>query len=483
MTILFRIAERALNRPLLIHPDKVPLLLGVLEGRIPVGDIAALRAEADGHIAAMPAAAQTIMRGPAPQSSRFVGSADDVDPLTGQRSKLAYRRTENGVAIIPVLGTLINRGAWLGSNSGETSYEGLKFQIAKAVEDPRTTAIVLDIESPGGEAVGTFEVARAVREANARKPVVAVVNGMAASAAYAIASGAGRIVTTETAISGSIGVVLLHADISRRLDSQGVTPTLIFAGAHKVDGNPFEPLPDAVRADMQAEVNRFYDLFVATVAAGRAGMSPEAIRNTEARVFIGADAVAAGLADSVGTFEQVLADLSRGQGGRSTPFPASKGARMDTQHTEEEGVTIAAHNEAVTRARAEGAAAERTRILGIQGAAFAGQEGFAAEMVADGATTPEAAALRFNSALKAKGPNHVAALSAMDAQARVPANLSAQGGGGEKKTYTADKAGWMAEWAETPSLKAAFVTGEDYAAARAAEAGGRVRTVGRSAAA
>ncbi|TIL81578.1 MAG: S49 family peptidase, partial [Mesorhizobium sp.] len=173
----------------------------------------------------------------------------------------------------------------------------------------------LDMHSPGGEAVGAFETAALVRDLAARKRTVAVVNGMAASAMYAIGSGATEIVTTETGISGSIGVVLLHADFSRQLDREGITPTLIHAGAHKVDGNPFEPLSDAVREDLQAEVDAFYESFLVTVAKGRGNrLTAAAARKTEARTFIGQAAVDAGIADRVGSFELVLADLTRAPG-------------------------------------------------------------------------------------------------------------------------------------------------------------------------
>jgi hypothetical protein len=120
MPMLLRIAERALNRPLLVHPDKVPLILAVLQGRIPLGDTDALRRAAEEHIDAMPAEAQVILHGPAPGASRFVGSALEVDPVNGAQQKLPYLRTADGVALISVIGSLVNRGAWLGSYSGET---------------------------------------------------------------------------------------------------------------------------------------------------------------------------------------------------------------------------------------------------------------------------------------------------------------------------------------------------------------------------
>jgi signal peptide peptidase SppA len=169
---------------------------------------------------------------------------------------------------------------------------------------------LLDVDSPGGEAIGAFEVADVVREAAQEKQVVAVVNGLMASAAYAIGSAASRIVTTSSGVSGSIGVVMLHADYSHALHERGVKPTLIHAGARKVDGNPYQPLTDDVKAELKAEVDKFYDLFVSGVARGRKRMTEKSVRETQARTFIGIDAVDAGLADSVGSFESVLADLT-----------------------------------------------------------------------------------------------------------------------------------------------------------------------------
>lgn len=363
MSLLLRIAERVLNRPLLVHPDKVPFILAVLEGRIPLGDVSSLREVAEANVEDLPDIAQQVMRGPAPGASRFVGDSVERDEATGKPiARLPYQRTKDGTAIVTVTGSLINRGAFVGSSSGETSYEGIKHQLAMALADPKVAQIILDIESPGGEAVGAMEAAAAVRAAAAVKPVTAIVNGMAASAAYALASGATKIVTTPSGVVGSIGVVLMHADWSRAIDKAGITPTLIFAGAHKVDGNPFEPLPESVRADMQREVMQFYDLFVATVADGRKGLSPAAIRGTEARVFIGEEAVKAGLADEVGTFETVLAELSSRNSAR---LRASSGAFMETKTPQpaagSTGITQEQHDAAVKAA----AKASQTRIKAI----------------------------------------------------------------------------------------------------------------------
>lgn len=472
MTILLRIAERLLNRPLLVHPDKVPLILGVLQGRIPIGEVHEMRAAAAERIAALPDDARAAFYGPAIGASRFFGSDVEVDPSTGGSRRLPYRRTAEGVAILTITGSLVDRGAWLGSNSGETSYEGIKFQLAAAAADPKVQSILLDISSPGGEATGAFEAAAAVRAASAQKPVVAVVNGMAASAAYAIAAGARKIVTTETGVSGSIGVVLLHADYSRALDKEGVTPTLIFAGAHKVDGNPFAPLPDGVKEDLQREVNHFYDLFVQTVAAGRKQLSPAQIRGTEARVFIGAEAVTAGIADEVGTFESALADLSRG-GGRSTVSSPLKGPSM-TQQTgapaaDTAGISKADHDAAVRTARAEGkaegtkeaASAERSRIKAIQGAAFAGQDALVTKLIDDGASAGDAA-LALNADFRSKGA-HLESIKAMDTKVAGVKSAPTTGVDPKQKADAEmTDVELTAKYEASPDLKAEFPTAGAY---------------------
>ncbi|MCQ0986409.1 S49 family peptidase [Jiella marina] len=353
MTTLVHIADRLLNRPLLVTRDKAAVILSVLGGRIGVSEDF--------------------------EASRFVGDSYEVD-ANGRGRALPYRRTAEGVGIVSITGSLVNRGAWVGASSGLQSYEGIKFQLQQAGADPKVSSVILDIQSPGGEAIGAFETAQAVRDLAATKRTVAVVNGMAASAAYAIASGASEIVTTETGVSGSIGVILVHADYSAYLAKEGVKPTMIFAGAHKADGNPFEALGPEVREDLQGEVNALYEAFLSTVAKGRGPrLSAEAARGTEARVFIGQAAVAAGVADRVGTFESVLAELSSHSGGPAAGRPNSPARRISMSENtgtsaavESAGIPRSDHEAAVATARREGEAAgaqaERDRFQAIIGA-------------------------------------------------------------------------------------------------------------------
>lgn len=346
--LLPMIADRALNRPLLVTPAKAEIIAGVLGGRIGIADGAS--------------------------ASRFVGDQVERDQ-SGRPVRAMPYRVADGVALVSIVGTLVNRGAWIGASSGLVSYEGIAHQINSAVADPKVHSILLDMDTPGGEAVGCAEVASLLASAGRTKRTVALVAGQACSAGYWIASAADEIVTTETGVSGSIGVVMLHADYSRAIDAQGVTPTLIFAGAHKVDGNPFEPLSETVRADFQDEVNAFYSMFVRGVAKGRgARLNAEAARATEAKTYVGKAAVDAGLADRVGTLQSVLADLSRARGRKST-----KGSAMETETAIAEAsaaAITAARTEGLAegerigeeRGRRAGAEAERARLAAIMSA-------------------------------------------------------------------------------------------------------------------
>lgn len=432
MTSLIHIADRVLNRPLLITRDKAQVVLSVIAGRIGVST---------------------------PEASRFEGSSI-VEDESGARRAVPYRVTRGGVGIITITGSLVNRGAWIGASSGLTSYEGIAHQIKTAAADPSVRSVILDLHSPGGEAVGAFETTALVRDLAARKRTVAIVNGMAASAAYAIASGATEIVTTETGVSGSIGVVLLHADFSRQLDREGITPTLIHAGAHKVDGNPFEPLSADVRDDLQAEVNAFYDAFLAAVAKGRGNrLTAAAARQTEARTFIGQAAVDAGIADHVGSFEMVLAELSRApspSGGRSTSHNrrSSMSETSGAPAAEDAGISKAEHDTAVNAARSEGEAA----------GAKAATDRLAAALGADG-VRGDAARMAAALDLAVKSPG----MTGEDVAAFVVANVGAdKGDGAQAVGYEASRlaAAGLAQPGQRQARKATIDTGGIYAARR-----------------
>ena len=232
-----------------------------------------------------------------------------------------------GIAVIPVVGTLTRRSLGLDAASGLTSYGEISAMLDAAIADPAVAGILLDVDSPGGEAGGVFELAQRVRAADAIKPVWALASDSAFSAAYAIAAAASRVYVTQTGGVGSIGVIAMHVDQSVRDTQEGYRYTAITAGDQKNDFSPHAPLDKEASARLQAEVDRLYGLFVTHVAAMRR-LEPRFVRSTQAGLYFGSDAVMAGLADAEGSFEQVLADLSS-----TLATPRSRGTPLAVAHT------------------------------------------------------------------------------------------------------------------------------------------------------
>lgn len=283
MNPLPHLASRLYGMPLLIHRPKLDTILSVLGSRVDWPVANAL-------------------------------GAPDFQP----KARDPTHGAESGITVIPVYGTLVRRTVGLEAASGLTSYTALAQQLAAAVADPAVRGIVLDIDSPGGEAGGVFDLADQIRAACKAKPVWAVANDMAFSAAYALAAAAQRVVLPRTGGVGSVGVIALHVDQSVKDARDGLHYRAITAGAHKNDLSPHAPLSGDADATLQAEVNRLYDLFATSVALHR-NLTPEAVKATEAGLFFGSDAISSGLADAVGTLDEAVAELSRWVSGTGPP--------------------------------------------------------------------------------------------------------------------------------------------------------------------
>ena len=213
-----------------------------------------------------------------------------------------------GVAVIPVVGSLVRRTMGLEPASGFTSYAEIAGMVDAAISDPSVEGILLDIDSPGGEAGGVFELGERIRAGDAVKPIWAVASDAAYSAAYAIGCAASRLVVTRTGGVGSIGVIAMHVDQTARDAQQGYRYTPITAGEQKNDFSPHEKLGPDAHARLQAEVDRLYGLFVTHVAAMRR-LDAEAVRATEAGIYFGEEALSAGLVDAVGSLDSVIAEF------------------------------------------------------------------------------------------------------------------------------------------------------------------------------
>lgn len=216
-------------------------------------------------------------------------------------------RVIDGVAVIPVHGPLMKRGSFMDTLCGARTYMDIQQDVETAMEDPKVKGIMLDISSPGGEVTGCFECADAIFNARGQKPIYAVANDMAASAAYAIASAADQVFVSRTGSVGSIGVYALHVDQAEFDKKMGVKYTYIHAGDRKVDGNPHAPLSDAAKAEFQEEIDRQYQMFTNTVARNRKASIDDVIA-TQARLYWSDKSVPL-LADSVGTIDDAMASM------------------------------------------------------------------------------------------------------------------------------------------------------------------------------
>lgn len=238
-------------------------------------------------------------------------SAEELQARTGDSGPQAS--TTGGIQVLPIMGVISQRINMMGelSGPGGTSTEQFGQQLDAAVADPSISAIVFNIDSPGGSVFGVEELANKIHAARGTKPIVAVANSLAASAAYWLAAAADEVVVTPSGEVGSIGVYGMHQDVSRAADAAGYTHTFISAGKYKTEGNSFEPLGDEARAAMQSRVDDYYRAFTSAVARGR-GVSAADVRNGfgEGRVVGAQQAVKLGMADRVATLDETIARLA-----------------------------------------------------------------------------------------------------------------------------------------------------------------------------
>ena len=284
------LAQRLFNVPLAIHPRKAEVIMAALADRL--------------HLARVPAVALSD------DGFDFSGPADT------RSSGRDYGYDMAGpVAVIPVQGTLVQKSGYLRPTSGMTGYDGIRQAFMAAMNDDAVEAVVFDIDSPGGEVAGNFDLADDIYAARGHKPMSAVLSENAFSAAYLIASAVdpGSISVPRTGGTGSIGTLCLHVDWSRALDKDGLKVTPIHFGAKKIDGYPQFELSGSAAADLQREIDTMGTLFVESVARNRS-LAASAVKAMQAGTFMGADGVTAGLADAVrapdAAFRALLADLA-----------------------------------------------------------------------------------------------------------------------------------------------------------------------------
>jgi len=224
---------------------------------------------------------------------------DGFGPAKGQIQK------DGDIAIIPVCGPLQHRSDIWSYFFGTGTYEQIRADFRAALNDSSVRAILFDVESPGGEVAGIFDLAEEIYQARGQKPIFAFANEYAFSAAYAIVSAAEKIYLPKTGQIGSIGVIAVHVDQSGYDEKIGVKYTPIFAGDRKNDFSPHSALSEAAFETAKASVDRAYGFFTEAVATHR-GMKKKAVIDTQAGIFDGAEAVSRGLADGVMSYEKVI---------------------------------------------------------------------------------------------------------------------------------------------------------------------------------
>lgn len=298
MTDLSHLASRLYGSPLLLARSKLDTVLGVFERKL----------------AGLPVTAML--------------NAEEALPS-------AQIQIVDGIAVIPVLGTLVRRSSYLNAASGLTSYHAIEAMAEDAFANPEVRAVLLEIDSSGGEAGGVFELSRHLKSLSQEsgKPLWAIADEAALSAAYAIGCAADQLWLTPTAEVGSIGVVAVHVDQSKRDARDGLSYRFLHAGEHKVDANPHTPLTPDAAADIQHDVEGLYEQFIGLVAAHRP-LAPQALRDTQARVYRGQAAIEAGLADRLGNTRSALAALQHqlAQGHRLVRHAQRLAAAHSTTH-------------------------------------------------------------------------------------------------------------------------------------------------------
>ena len=266
------IAQRLFNCPLMIARVKLETILGAIGPRLVLGVESAV------------------------SGSKHTRRALDITP--------------EGIAIVSISGTLVRRTQGLQAESGLTSYEAIEEEVLDAATDPAVRGILLDVDSPGGEAGGLPDLMDALKQAGELKPMWAVANDEAFSAAYGIATTAERIYLSRTGGVGSVGVIAVHLDHSQADASAGLAYTIFRGGQYKAEHNSLEPLTDHARQTLQAEVDRLHGMLAQMVAANR-GLSTDTIMATQAGLSFGPLAITAGLADAIGTLQDAHEELVR----------------------------------------------------------------------------------------------------------------------------------------------------------------------------
>ena len=352
------IAERIFNKPLMIAEPKLNVILHLFGQRSGI------------DLVGLPSA--------------------DLAAVSDRERQRAGYRVQDGTAIIGIYGPLLHRRMDMDFPSGgPMTYAEIKSALDTALNDDAVHSIVLDVDSPGGEVSGAFDLADYIYQARAAKPITAIANESAFSAGYLIASSAGRLVLPRTGAVGSVGVIATHAEFSRAEEAAGIKVTHIYAGDRKADFSSHQPLSDEAAGILQGMINDTYELFVDTVARNR-GLKVQAVRDTQAGIFEGKKAVAIKLADEVAAADKAIASARPGAASRKiaahSAAQAKENKKMTLEELKENHPDLYAQVQtdarqglidqgAIDTAKTEAVSAERTRCLSLVAATLGEETG------------------------------------------------------------------------------------------------------------
>lgn len=250
-------------------------------------------------------------------SAKSAGETIDPAIVAEYRAAAQSRQKQQrqgSVGVLPITGTIGYRMNLMSEMSGGTSVEALTRDLRAMLNDPDISAIVLDVDSPGGTVDGLTELASEIYQGRSQKPITAVANTMMASGAYWLASAASEIAVSPSALVGSIGVIAAHEDQSGLYEKLGVDVSLVTAGKYKGENNPFGPLTEDGKAQIQKRVDEYYGMFTRDVAKGRR-VPVESVRGGfgEGRVVGAKEAISLGMADRMATRDEIVATIGRTQ--------------------------------------------------------------------------------------------------------------------------------------------------------------------------
>lgn len=291
MSKFARVASRLFNAPLMLRPEKAEMLCAALVDRLGIAKLDTI----DGRTLEASQLRQKAM-----------GWYDDYVPKTARDMYTIEER----VARIGIDGTLVHKLGGVEPSSGMVGYDQIDRILEDALANKEVGAVLLDMDSPGGEVAGCFDFARKLSRLSLKgggsKPIIAFANEMACSAAYAVASSCDAVMTTETGIAGSIGVWTMVVDMTKGLSKGGIDVTMVRAGERKARGGPYEHADRETFAKLQAWVDETWGIFCQHVADQRRVLSPGAVRALEGDWFTGSDAIDIGLVDAVDSPEAIF---------------------------------------------------------------------------------------------------------------------------------------------------------------------------------